>query len=165
VRSDPDDTTIRRTVEVGRLDTLDLRQQLEAAGIGLNERAQLLFEDERYVASESPRQIETVELELRDLGLVDGGTTAEVHRAAIDGGLAICPLEVAPYLRMQWIDQAEGRWVVVSSPLTAGGPEVPTGFYLRRVDGRLWLRGYFASSDYIWPADERVVFCAGGEET
>jgi hypothetical protein len=32
------------------------------------------------------------------------------------------------------------------------------GFYLRRIQGVLWLRGYRSALEHIWSADDRFVF-------
>ncbi|WP_374438120.1 hypothetical protein [Inhella sp.] len=46
---------------------------------------------------------------------------------------------------------------VVSAPLCEDD-EVPKGFYLRRIEGVLWLRGYWSSADHVRQPDEQLVF-------
>ena len=36
--------------------------------------------------------------------------------------------------------------------------EVPKGFYLRRIEGVLWLRGYRAGAEHVWSPDDRLLF-------
>jgi hypothetical protein len=38
--------------------------------------------------------------------------------------------------------------------------EFPKGFYLRRIDGVLWLRGYRSGPAHVWSPDDRLVFAA-----
>jgi hypothetical protein len=84
----------------------------------------------------------------------------------------LCPLELGPHPRLQFLDQPEGHLghpsskhraphgsiTVASRPLTEDY-ETPKGFYLRRIDGVLWLRGYCSAPDDIWNPEDRLVFC------
>jgi hypothetical protein len=94
-------------------------------------------------------------------------------QAAAALGLAPCPLEVGPDLRLAWLDQAEGSIgqpsrphaapigsvTVVSTPI-APETDVPKGFYLRRIEGVAWLRGYVAPDDHVWAPDDHLLFVA-----
>jgi hypothetical protein len=97
---------------------------------------------------------------------------AQIERAALASGLQLAPLELAPHLRLQWRGQAEGRvgqaatrhrappgsLTVVSLP-PVDDDAFPKGFYLRRIDGVLWLRGYRAAAGHQWQPDDRLIFC------
>ena len=50
----------------------------------------------------------TVELTVSDLGFPDGATTAQDFKKASQLGLELCPLELGPYLRLEYLDQPEG---------------------------------------------------------
>lgn len=105
-----------------------------------------------------------------ELGFPEGGVTAAVHRRASDHGLSVCPLELGPHMRLQTLDQPEapfeasrhrappGSITIASAPLSSD-PAVPQGFYLRRVDGTLWLRGYRCAAEHVWSAGDRLLFC------
>jgi len=72
---------------------------------------------------------------------------------------------------MQFLDQPEGSAgfsatqhrappgsiTIASSPLD-DSDETPKGFYLRRIDGVLWLRGYWSWPGNIWRPEDVLVF-------
>jgi hypothetical protein len=116
--------------------------------------------------------MEIVELSAASLGLHNGATFAQIIENAVGIGLAYCPLEVGPHLRLQFTDQSEGRLgqplsqhcappgsvTVASAPLTDDN-DTPKGFYLRRIEGVLWLRGYRSSPEHNWSPADRFAFC------
>jgi hypothetical protein len=46
---------------------------------------------------------------------------------------------------------------VASRPLDES-EETPKGFYLRRNDGVLWLRGYWSHAGHLWSPEDLLVF-------
>jgi len=75
---------------------------------------------------------------------------------------------LAPYYRLQYKDQLEekenqtnkapkGSITIISTPLCAD-ETFPKGFYLRCMNGVLWLRGYTSSDDYIFNPGDRIAF-------
>jgi hypothetical protein len=72
---------------------------------------------------------------------------------------------------MQFLDQPEGvdalpltgrraprgSITVASLPLD-DSDETPKGFYLRCMDGVLWLRGYWSSPGHMWSPEDVLVF-------
>jgi len=162
----------RRIVRIGGVPKQQLRSRLQKAGIRFNEAAESLFRDDRFVTTPDDALLETVEASAGDLGLRDGATFAAIVDRAASIGLTMCPLELGPYLRLQFTDQAEGfvgkpltshcappgSITVASAPL-ADDDETPKGFYLRRIDSVLWLRGYRASPDHLYSANDVFVFC------
>ena len=164
-------TGLTRTITVGGVSRPELLERLRAAGVQLNESGEQLFADVRFTTSDSPTKITTVELTVADLGLAEGATTAEIMRHAEGAGLMVCPLELGPHLRLEYVDQPEGfvgqpvrphaapvgSITVMSAPISTDDG-VPKGFYLRRIEGLLWLRGYHAGDDHVWSPDDHLLF-------
>lgn len=160
-----------RRVRIGGLSRAELLARLQAAGIGLNPAARALFEDQRFITDTRPSVIDTVQRTVASLGWPGGATFAQLLASAAGQGLGACPLELAPHLRLQYTDQPEG---VIGQPATlhrappgsitvASWPlsddeDVPRGFYLRRMDGMLWLRGYRAPAEHVWSPGDLLVF-------
>jgi hypothetical protein len=157
----PDCPTIIRTVEVGHLTKPELLQEFERHSIKMNDMGKRLFADAPFARSESSCILKTVELQVRHLGFYKGAIWADIFRAAIERGLALCPIEAGPYLRLQYLDQPEGFWITVASQKLRDIDDYPNGFYLRRLTDGLWLRGYTASPDHLWKPDEHFIFCSG----
>lgn len=167
------DNAATRIVEIGGLTKRELLEKLQAASIKLNRYADLLFADDRFTTCETTDRLTTVELSLADLGFREGATMPQIHVAAFELGLRLCPLELGPHMRLQMQDQSEaqehtgeskahqapdGSITIASAPLTED-PDVPKGFYLRNIDGVLWLRGYVADDTHVWNAHDRFIFC------
>jgi hypothetical protein len=86
-------------------------------------------------------------------------------------GLTECPLELGPHLRLQFLDQPDGTdgmplthgrappgSITVASPPLDDRDETAKGFYLRRVDAVLWLRGYWSWPGHVWTPEDVLVF-------
>ena len=44
-----------------------------------------------------------------------------------------------------------------TAPLDAS-EETPRGFYLRNINGTLWLRGYWSDDEHVWAPGDLFVF-------
>lgn len=161
-----------RPFTVGGLNGSELLTALSAAGIQLNDYARVLLSSAHFAKTEPARVLQTVELSVRELGCDDGATIDEIYNRAQKGGLQLCPLSLGPHMRLQYLDQPEGvvdertqtrrappGSLTIASEWAVGESELPQGFYLRRIDGVLWLRGFCCDNEHLWDAEDRLVFC------
>jgi hypothetical protein len=162
---------VRRLIRVGRASKPDLLSQLQRAGVRLNDAAQVLFADDRFTTSAVTSLTEIAQLPVSSLGLRTGGTIAQIVECASAMGLSPCPLELGPHFRLQYTDQPEGflgqppsqhcappgSVTVASAPL-GDDEDTPKGFYLRRIEGTLWLRGYRSWAGHRWSPEDVFVF-------
>ena len=153
------------------MDKQELIQELRKHNVLLNQAAEALFEDRRFTTLRQRKVIEITCLSVADLGFVEGATYQQLTARALESGLVECPLELGPHFRLQFLDQPEGSAgfpatkhrappgsiTIASSPLD-DCEETPKGFYLRRIDGVLWLRGYWSWSGNIWRPEDVLVF-------
>jgi hypothetical protein len=166
---------VTRTVRVGGKTRDQLRRELELRGVKLNESGEELFANPAFTTAKESLLIECVELSVADLGFAAGATIEALSKKAAELGLALCPLEVGPHLRLQYLDQPEGFLgyppsqhrappgsLTVASPALAEDHETPKGFYLRKISGVLWLRGYRSGPEHMWSPKDRLVFCRPG---
>lgn len=165
---------VTRAVRIGGLTKEELLTALQRAGVELNEIGRTLFAHAGFTTAAAVSTVETVELAVADLGFGDGAVMATILERGRERGLGPCPLELGPHLRLQYRDQPEGHVgqpptrhqappgsiTVVSAPLSAD-EEVPKGFYLRRIDGVAWLRGYRSGPEHVWSAQDRLLFRSG----
>ena len=161
-----------RAVSVGGKSKQQLLAQLAEAGVELNDAARILFASDKFTTLTACQPLSTVELTVRHLGFTHGATILELYAKAVALGLCLAPIELGPHLRLQYLDQPEGYWgypvtehrappgsiIVASAPLSEDGA-FPKGFYLRRIKGTLWLRGYRCTVTHVWDSDDRLVFC------
>lgn len=145
-----------------------LREALAAQGIALNAYAETLLERSAF-DDRTERTVRVTRRSVAELGLPEGGTLPQVLAATAGVGLRPCPLTTGPYLRLAMTDQEQapdavlsagraptGALHVLSSPLSEDH-EVPKGFYLRVVDGTVWLRGYRCDDEYVLPPESQLV--------
>jgi hypothetical protein len=166
VRHSDDQVT---SLYVGGMTRAELLDALAGAGVRLNEHAQTLLEGPAF----EPRSADALEVAVRsvgELGLADGSVFADILDAAGGHGLAPCPPDTGPYLRLMVDDQASAPDRIMSTGRAPTGsitvaterlrPEesYPRGFYLRVLAGEPWLRGYRCSDDHPWSADDRFAF-------
>jgi hypothetical protein len=157
------------SLRVGGLARPDLKKALALAGVQLNAHAETLLEDAVFDRTEG-ETIEIVQCTVSELGLTSGGSLPRILVTARGHGLLPCPPVAGPYLRLAMPDQTAaqdsvmssgraptGAVTIASAPLRVGG-DYPRGFYLRVVDGQLWLRGYRCSDDHSWSPDDRFAF-------
>lgn len=161
-----------RVLRVGGISKAELLIELHRMSIRLNEAALTLFEHDGFTTSASAYVVTTIEVSVGDLGCLHGATIAELHARAQEVGLALCPLEIAPHLRLTYLEQPEGHLghpvsshrapagslTVASQPLV-DDDTTPKGFYLRRIAGTLWLRGYRSGAEHTWSPEDHFVFC------
>lgn len=173
---DPGYGWVSRSIQVGSLGKPDLLAELRRRGVELNEAAETLFAHPAFTTTAGPSSIDTVEVPVGALGFRQGATMERIHQRATELGLALCPLELGPYLRLRLVDQPEGSLgyppsrnrappgsITVASRPIADDDETPKGFYLRRIRGVLWLRGYRSDAEHVWDPDDRLVFCCASD--
>ena len=160
-----------RSVTVGGTTKPELLQLLASHGVQWNAMATRLLDDARFTTAPSSTTLRTWETSVGELGLASGATIDAILARAEAHGLMPGPLELGPHLRLQLLDQSEARvdhvqprhqappgsLTVASIPLS-NDEDFPCGFYLRRIDGTLWLRGYRSWSGHRWSLADRFVF-------
>lgn len=159
-----------RVVRIGGVSKPALLAALRTQGVQLNAAGETLFAMDSFTTADEICDCVTEELSVAELGLPDGALMAAILERAEARGLAVCPLELGPHLRLQWLDQPDGGGTLVSqhrappgsltvmSPPLSLDDAVPKGFYLRRLDGVLWLRGYRCTPDHVWSPEDRLLF-------
>ncbi|MBS4197995.1 helicase [Lederbergia citri] len=168
----PDCSVITRKIEVGGLTKSQLIQKLQQYYILINEYGERLLAHDKFTTSGKKYNLQTVELTVGNLGFPIGATTAQIFKKANELGLELCPLELGPYLRLEYLDQPEGYSgnslqrhqapsgsITISSGILSEDVEFPKGFYLRKIKGELWLRGYRADHLHVWNHDDHFIFC------
>jgi hypothetical protein len=165
------DISLPSTVLLGGLAKIELLATVRDQGILLNQAAEDLFVHCCFNPSDQAKRISIAALSVFDLGFPEGATYSQLTTCALEYGLVECPLELGPYLRLQFLNQPEvpdgqqsglkgaptGALTIMSKPLDQTDA-APKGFYLRRMDGSLWLRGYWADSSHFWSPTDVLVF-------
>jgi hypothetical protein len=157
---------------VGGISKERLLASLYETHIQLNDAAKTLFASDLFVVSGTRRYLHTIEVAVVDLDFSEGATMPEIQKMAQENGLVLPPLELGPHMRLQYLDQIEGSighqktknqappesLTIASAPICENH-EFPKGFYLRRIEGILWLRGYRDDLEHIYNPRDRLIFC------
>ncbi|OIK09583.1 helicase [Bacillus sp. MUM 13] len=168
----PDCPTFIRTVKVGGLTKSQLLKKLQKHSILMNKFGEMLFADDKFTISDTIYSVRAVELKVRNLGFPEGATIPQLFKKANQAGLKLCPIELGPHLRLEYLDQSEGNSgkpirrhrahygsITIASEILSEDVGFPKGFYLRRICGVLWLRGYVADYLHVLDPDDHFVFC------
>lgn len=93
----------------------------------------------------------------------------QIFKRASELGLELCPLELGPHLRLVYLDQPEGYSgnpshqhqapSTIASEIISKDDDFPKGFYLRHINGVLWLSGYIADHLHVWNPVDHFIFC------
>jgi hypothetical protein len=163
---------IEQAFPVGGFDKPALLAELARNRIELNESARTILDSDRFVVSNASMLVTGIVVAVRSLQFPDGATTAAIYDRAVEWGLKLCSLEVGPYFRLHYVDQPEGVGqqlvrrhcappgsITIASPAPSADDAFPKGFYVRQMEGVLWLRGYRASADHVWHPDDQFLFC------
>lgn len=167
----PDENAIDAyEVTVGGLSREELSARLSAEGILLNPHAETLMTGSAFDDVLAGERVTIAVRSLVDLGLIDGATLSQIYARAEAQGLRLCPQVTGPYLRLAIRDQAAAPDAVLSSGRAPSGSltvatlapwdddELPKGFYLRVIEGQVWLRGYRCDDEHIWSPDDQFAF-------
>lgn len=167
----PDFPGTARTVSVGGFTKTELLHELQRNSILMNPYAERLFASDFLTMTQTQYRVKTVELAVGNLGFSQAVTIPEIYERAGEVGLGLCPLELGPYLRLHYLEQPEGYLgkpsrenqapygsITVASEKFTDDEDFPKGFYLRRINGVLWLRGYRSNIDQLWESDVHFVF-------
>jgi hypothetical protein len=158
-------------VSVGDLAKPELLIILREHDIHLNQAAEDLFADPRFQPCRQAAEIQIAALSVSALGFQEGATYSQITARALELGFAECSLELAAYLRLQFRNQPaaadalpsaerkapSGAITIASAPLDTAD-KTPKGFYLRHLNGVLWLRGYWSDASHIWSPEDVLVF-------
>ncbi|NQU47908.1 MAG: helicase [Planctomycetes bacterium] len=161
-------------VRVGGWDKAKLLKALRGCKIQLNQAAEDLFNDSRFKPCTLAKEIRISATSVSELGFPEGATYEQLAARAQEVGLKECPLELGAYLRLQFLNQPDvpaehpaskgrapfGAITIASAPLDHAD-ETPKGFYLRRIAGTFWLRGYWSGPDHICNPEDVWVFSRG----
>ena len=156
-------------VDYGGVSLARLCQQLEEQQIHLNAYANQLLRHPHLSLSADKQCATCVIVYLKELGLTQGGSLTEIFAAAPSYGLTDCTLEMALHFRLSYHQLANSTGLksqgkapaaaitIASMPLEKTD-DFPKGFYIRRIDGVDWLRGYTCDGLYQFAPDDLFLF-------
>jgi len=147
-----------KEISIGGVPRHQLINRLVKEGIRFNDYAKTLFEHPAFSPDGSTEKVNLVKVKPSELGLHNPYSLEAAVSRASDLGLRPCPLYLAAFLRLEYLDQPEGAYLTVASPRPESDENHPCGFYLRNFENSLWLRGYRAMGECDHPASNEFLF-------
>ncbi|MFA6238113.1 MAG: hypothetical protein WC635_12340 [Bacteriovorax sp.] len=149
---------IFKNITVGGVPKEILIQRLIESGVQFNEYAKILFEHQDFSPESPCKNFTLIKMKPTDLGLNNPYSLEDAITLASSFGLLPCPLYLAAFLRLEYLDQAEGPYLTVVSHRPEYDENYPAGFYIRKLDNTLWLRGYGAFGKCDHPSNNELIF-------
>jgi len=149
-----------RTITLGTgLQTADdFRKALNSAGCKIGHWANDILGERGFMAAAKEQDVDLVVISVADLGFPNGATRKVIYQKAQELGLQLCPPEVGPQLRLQYLDQPMGEWLLIAmAPITDSGDGLGVFSVARGVDG-LWLVGHCGRPGGFWNGFFRWAF-------
>jgi hypothetical protein len=102
-----------------------LRKALDAARVRVGDSADEILGRPAFHFSPIRTDVDLVVLRVSELGFQDATSLGDIYRRAGELGLELCPAEVAPLLRLQYVNQPMGEFLnVAMRPIAAYGGEL-----------------------------------------
>lgn len=161
----PEGRIRRQSIEIGGKDERELEELLGRNGHRINLYAKSMMEHDDFKRSlreedpkqpdwkkwklKSPEEAKLIRLRVEDLVFPSGATTDQIFTRAQELGLELCPPEVGPQFRLQYVNQPMNEYVYVGMKQISDSDGNPRVFYVARDDGGSWL-----SSPWTGPTGE-----------
>jgi hypothetical protein len=91
-----------------------MREALDAARIRIGNSADEILGRPAFPFSRTKRELDLVVLTAADLGFTGHAPLSAIYRSALQLGLQLCPAEVGPQLRLQYLDQRVGEFLHIA---------------------------------------------------
>ena len=155
---------IWRTTTLGFHKGVDsYRDALDAAKIKIGDAADEILGRPAFLYVKEKTEVELTVVSAADLGVESEAALADVYKQAKQFGLALCPAEVGPQLRLDYRDQPRGESLNIAMEPVATYSGEPTILSLLNFGSGLALVGSNGRSDFMVPRYFRFVFALPGK--
>lgn len=135
-----------------------VRDAFDATRIAVGDSADEVLGRPAFTFAKERTQLDLVLLSVAALGFGQGGTLADIHARAVRLGFELCPEEVGPQLRLQYLNQPVGEFLhVAMKPQRTYGGEL-VDFTLANSGAGLSLLGGSARPDLVVARNVVFVF-------
>jgi hypothetical protein len=137
------------------------RQALKKAGYEIGRWANDMMGHSNFKIIPKPVDVELVLVTVAELGFPDGATRKDIYEKALSLDLQLCPPEVGPALRLDYLDQPAGEYLLVAMEPIAGSDGALHVFNVAHDDGPRWLGSYYGNPGHVWDGSYRWLFVRG----
>ena len=142
----------------GLKDADAIRKAIADEGGRISDWANDILGQPAFTVATEETEVELVVVSVAELGFKDGAKYSDICERAKQLGLALCPPEVGPQLRLQYKDQPKGEWLrIAMEPITVSGGNLEV-FLVEHDDDGLWLYSDDGLPGSFWYGFSRFVF-------
>ena len=144
---------------------------LQDNDIYINDYCKKYIEHDKFNFSEIEEERKIIITTLEEMGFRESVTLPEIMGKAKELGYKLCDPSAGVYLRLAYKSQKNSNNSVLSgqhkSPDSAiqivseqleSDFEFPRGLYIRKVDNKLWLRGFVCDDEHKFSLDNEMAF-------
>ena len=92
----------------------DFRESLRKVNFTVGVWGYAILSSSHFIGSRKKREVELVQVSIAELGYEYGAARRDIYERAQNLGLRLCPAEVGPYLRIQYVEQPEGEQILIA---------------------------------------------------
>ena len=155
------ETPIWKTITVGGSKRVNaIREALETAPchMAIGDDADEILGRPAFPFIKTPRELDLVVLSVSELGFDDQASLHDIYARAVALGFELCPAEVGPALRLDYLDQPLGSSLHIAMKPVARYNGALVDFTLDNNDGALLLLGGDARPNRMLPGVQRFIF-------
>ena len=154
----PEGRIRQNRVAIGGKTPIELQQDLRSKEFNVTIDAKDMIENPDFITQENTENIDLVYLKVADLGLTGIVRTDEIYERAKQLGLDLCPSEVGPQMRLDYVDQPAKEYLYIGTQQIVASDGNSRVFQLSRDGEELWLDGHWAHPERQWNPDGQFVF-------
>ncbi len=148
-----------KTIKLGTQSNADgYREALKKNGFRISDRANDIIGKPAFTVANQSETIDLVLVTMAELGFPDGATRKDIYEKALSLGLSLCPSEAGPALRLAYLDQPKGEWILIGMESITDFGGVLHVFFVAHDDDGQWLRAHCGNPDFVWSSGYRWVF-------
>ncbi|MCX6737870.1 MAG: hypothetical protein NTY11_00365 [Candidatus Parcubacteria bacterium] len=136
----------------------DFRRTLQEKGLLISVWAYDLLGRLGSIAATEEVELDLVAPSTEELGFPDGASRREIYDRAIELGLALCPIEAAPQLSLQYEDQQKREFLTVGTEPVRYSDKLVGLFGVERGDDGRGISARGGDPERHWSSDSRWVF-------
>lgn len=148
-----------KTIKLGtHKDAAALKQAIVENGIEVTNWAADIMGKPAFTLVDEEAMVDLINVSVADLGFTKATSLRDIYARAIELGLSLCPAEVGPQLRRQYLDQPKGEWLRVAMEAITASDGNPSIFHVGHDAGGRYLSTDWDNPDNLWDPGCRFVF-------
>jgi hypothetical protein len=149
----------------------DIFKLLNDNDIYINDYCKKYIEHEKFNFSEIEEERKIIIMTLEEMGFTEPVTQPEIMNKAKELGYKLCEPSMGVYLRLVYRNQRNSNnsilrgqhkspddAIQIVSKLLESDFTFPRGLYIRKVDNKLWLRGYICDDEHEISIENEMAF-------